>query len=330
LVRDTLQVQLKSGDDAAGQADIARLARLIQQGRYRGRSVALVLSPPTALFHALRVPPNILGHSPQQVQEALAWEIAREIRAEGSDLEVRYWPLPPGHAEGLNVMATALSARDAHRWVAAFAQHGLYLERIDVSPCALAQAAAWSWTPGATDAWVIVDIGATRTVLTVMVGDTPVYVRPSTLGASQWTNRISRFFDVSFEEAEVLKCNSGIHPVARGVRTGSGRLQDIDDIAGVLYGVLRESIDGLVRDITLCLSYAQGSYPDSHACRIFLAGGGAQLGGLCDYIAAHVDLPVQRILAPDDSTATRPSASFELPVASASAIGSAALELRAS
>jgi type IV pilus assembly protein PilM len=330
-VRDTLQVQL---DERCldGSQRIDRLARLIQQGQYHGRSVALVTSPPTTLFHALRVPSNLLAHGPAEVQQALAWEIAREIRAAGQVLEVRYWTLPPGHAEGVNVMAVALAREEADRWHAAFARHGLQLNRIDVAPCALARAAGWTWQPQPADAWLLVDLGATRTTITVMLGTTPVYVRPAPVGAAHWTTRISHFFDISEPEAETLKKATRLEPTSRGVRRGGDPgAMGAEDLGAVLFSVIRESLEGLVRDLQLCLAYVQGSYREARPARVILGGGGGEQAGLREYLAQRLELPVQPVLTPDATPEHRgPQAPFALHAAAAVALGSAALELEGS
>lgn len=294
-VTDVLSVA--AGDAAATRSavDCQRLGRLAQQGRFSGRDVGLVLAPPHVQFHVLRVPPNIFQQPAEQIHSALAWEIARETRADAKELEVRYWPLPPGHSEGLNVVAAALPAAQAHAWVAGFQAAGWRLRRIDVAPCALARAAMCGWTPHTTDAWGIADIGAGRTVVTVMIGETPIYVRALTTGSRRWAQVVAEAFEASPREAEEITRAAGIQVIDRGVRSAPGTRGtacETDALPAILFNALRPQLETLCRELILCFSYALGSYSEAAVSRLVLAGGGSQLAGLDDYLTSVLDFPV--------------------------------------
>ena len=277
--------------------DYSRLARLAGQGNFEGREVALVLSPPDVRFCALNVPKKALEQPEPKIRETLAWEVAREMRAEAHELEVRHWPLPAGHHQGLNVMAVALPIQRAIGWHDLFASQRLRLRRIDVAPCAVAHLARRISTPGTTDVWGVLDLGFRSATLTVAFGETPVYIRALNASSERWTRKLAEAFDITPAAAEQLKRNYGIQPAQRGMRppdeSGNGAaLINAPDVPGITLNLLREPLNDLVHEINRCLSYVMQNFDDANATRIFLAGGGANLPGLAEYLGLQLDMPV--------------------------------------
>jgi len=320
--------------------DYTRLTRLVGQGNFNGSDVALVLSPPEVRFCALRMPENALNQTPEKFREVLAWEVARETRMEAQAIEVRYWPLPPGHRQDLNVMAAALPIERAVAWHDLFARQNLHLRRIEASPCALAYLAECMWTPADDELWGILDLGFQSAALTVVLGKTPTYVRTLSTSSDRWTKRLAEAFEVSISGAEEIKRTHGIQMLERGVRSPTGKaetrgLMDSDNIPGVIFGLLREPLDELVHETSRCLSYVMQCFSEANATRLVLAGGGANLRGLADYLSLQLDMsvtPLSNQDARDDVGENpcewvRPLCETVVSPESASSIGGALLDL---
>jgi Tfp pilus assembly PilM family ATPase len=303
--RDSLRLDLLPShgqvDEQPPPPDYSRLARLVGQGSFSGSDVGLVLSPPEARFCTLRLPRKALDQPEKRVREALAWEVAREMRADAHELEVRYWQLPPGHRQGLNVMAVALPIERALSWYEVLAHDRLRLRRIDVSPCALAHLACRMWTPQANELWGILDLGFRRATLTVVLGEVPTYIRLLSASCGSWTGRLAQAFEVPHAVAEQIKRMHGIRPTERGVRApqsnqpSAGRrpaLHHAEDIPSVVFGLLREPLDELAHEIKKCFAYVMQNFPDIAASRLLLAGGGAKLPGLAAYLEQQLALSV--------------------------------------
>jgi len=337
-VRDTLRLELRGStgqEHNDAPPDYSRLARLVGQGGFAGSEVGLVLSPPDVRFYALRLPKKALAQPESRVREALAWEVAREMRADAAALEVRYWPLPPGHQQGLNVMAVALPTERALQWHRQLADDRLRLRRLDVAPCALVHLARRMWTPAENELWAVLDLGHRRATLTVVLGRVPAYIRSLSTSSDQWTRRLAEAFEVGHEEAERIKRAHGIHPGesdARAARAdgvpSSGR-----DLPSVVFGLLRSSLEELTRAISLCVGYVLQNFADVSVGRLVLAGGGANLRGLPQYLAAQLGVPVSLLT----SDPQRLSAPWERPLPgttvlpeSAAATGAALLDVEGS
>lgn len=351
-LRDWLRVELptaptsaaSAGDQPtknmpAGAADIdcERIARLVGQGRFAGNDVGLVLSPPDVRFHTTKLAESVLRQSPDRVAAAVAFEAAREARCEPGELEVRWWRLPPGNQQGLNVMTMGLPTRRALDWFAALANHKLALRRIDAAPCALTRAACETWTPGERDMWAVLDLGFRNSALTVVIGRIVAYVRTLNAAADTWTRCLAQAFDSEYGEAESLKRRHGIAPAEAAGQTAP--VVSEKDMGRVVFELLREQLDGLIREIDLCCSYVAQSYSDVEMRRLVLTGGGSELGGLSDFIALHVGVPVYRLGRDPEDASPRPSRGLRLAspamlgmeggVDLAAALGSAMLDLEA-
>ena len=305
---DALQIESPAQEDLpldrTPTIDAARLSRVVGQGAFRGRDVGLILSPPEVQFHALSIAPQLLQMSPERVEAALTLEVTRETRQEAGELELRFWPMPSGHREGVNVMCVSVPRATLNAWSAALEQCGASLRRVDVSPCALARVAAAS--VGREDGvWGVLDLGARRAVLTLLIGDTPVYVRSIAVSGDTWSKRIADAFEISTAEAESIKRTFGLNsPVAGGLMRADD-LESHEDIGPLVFSLLNDSVQSLIRSINQCFGYVLENYPRCSASRLVLAGGGALTPGLCEYLQEFLDLRVDRI----DPTSVIPNAS---------------------
>lgn len=283
----------KTQPTGAATVDCERIARLVGQGSFVGGDVALVLSPPDVRFHAAKLAESVLRQPEERVRAAVAFEAAREARCEPGELEVRWWRLPAGNQQGLNVMTMGLPTRRTLEWFAALQAHKLALRRIDAAPCALMRAACESWTPGERDMWAVLDLGFRQSVLTVVIGRTVAYVRALTISADSWTRCLAQAFESEYGEAEALKRRHGISaPEAANTLPGGA---DDQNMPRAVFDLLREQLDALVREVDLCCSYVVQSYTDVEMRRLVLTGGGAALRGLNEFIALHLGVPVQRL-----------------------------------
>jgi len=326
--RDLLQLELSPvrppDDQELPPPDYSRLARLVGQANFTGDQIGLVLSPPDAHFCALRLPKKVLAQPEERIRQALVWEVAREMRADASELEVRHWLLPPGHHQGLNVMAVALPIERALAWHELFARDRLCLRRIAVSPCALVHLACRMQTPAENELWGILDLGFRRSTLTVVLGHVPAYIRSLSASSDMWTRRLAEGFEVPLPAAEQIKRVHGMRSAERGFRPPQADqpLLDAHDTPSVVFALLRDPLDDLVHQINRCFNYVLQNFSDVNATRLLLAGGGANLRGLADYLqvqldvsvallASHTSDPASGIL---DPSGARPSDADLLPV----------------
>lgn len=294
VVSDCLSLDTTTADepDAAPTLDCDRMARMVEQGCFRGREVGVVLSPPDVHVHALAVPEAVLDRAPARVEEALTFEMTRETRLDAADLELRHWRLPRGHREGVNVMSVAVARSAIMRLADQLDTRGLSLRRVDLAPCALARLAMEARPPAPDTAWGVIDLGARRSMLTMLIGRTPVYVRSIPIGGVHWTRRIAEAFEVPLREAESIKRAYGMSPTQ-----APRSLEETGDahLPALVFGLLNESVQALIRAVNLCFTYVLENYANHIASRLVVGGRGADTPGLCDLLGEFLDIPVERL-----------------------------------
>lgn len=343
---DQLQVDVHEPPPAAGapaqapHLPAARLARLIGQGRFHGHDAELVLSSNQLQFQTMQLPPGVMRQPPNLIQEALRWEVARELRREPAELEVRFWRLPSGHRQRHNVMAVSIESRCARQWVDELNREGIHLVRMETAPCALVHLAASTWPPQENDLWGVLDLGHQHTALTAVVGDTPVYIRSVATCMRQWTQRFAEALDVPCEVAEQLRLqialpaagSAATPPPAAEASAGAAVDPSLEAVArtenlpGLFADVARDGIETLVRDVQRCFTYVMQSFPDLRITRLVLTGGGSRQPGLVQELGARLNLPVV-VLCSEHTRRALPEISFD--PRCAAAIGAALATLEA-
>jgi type IV pilus assembly protein PilM len=111
----------------------------------------------------------------------------------------------------------------------------------------------------------IVDIGATMTTLSVLVGGSTVYTREQLFGGRQLTEEIQRRYGLTVEEAGLAKKQGGLP----------------DDYE---HDVLEPFKDAVVQQITRSLQFFFSSSQFNDVDHILLAGGVASMPGLAELV----------------------------------------------
>ncbi len=150
------------------------------------------------------------------------------------------------------------------------------------------------WTPEESELWGVLDLGFRRTTLTVVLGRVPVYIRSLSVSADRWTQRLAEAFEVAHAGAERIKRAHGIQPTPRGIRPPQPDQNPLGarDTSSVIFGLLREPLDDLIQQINRCFAYVLQNFSDVTASRLLLAGGGANLHGLAEYLERQLAVSV--------------------------------------
>lgn len=119
----------------------------------------------------------------------------------------------------------------------------------------------------------VLDIGATMTTLSVLVGNKTVYTREQLFGGKQLTEEIQRRYGLSVEEAGLAKKQGGLP-------------DDYDE------EVLEPFKDAVVQQVTRSLQFFFSSSQYNDVDHIILAGGVASLEGLCELIGEKLGTEV--------------------------------------
>lgn len=309
--------------DVPTAPDAARLERVLSHGRFAGRDVTLVVSPPTVSCLALQLPRAVLAQPVSRQDTAIRWEIAGSLPEPVDGYEVRWQEIPSDGAGKSNVLVIAMPTRFALACHEALARIGFRLRRIDASPCALARALKLVVPAGAEELCGVVDLGWRHSTLTMIVAGMPVYVRALPAAGPAWTRHLAAALDISVDLAESVKRRFGVRPGGRAIRAGGGLAElSGDDMPRVVFSVLREPIESLLRETLDCFAYIFRAMPQLTSGRLLLTGGGACMPGLAEHIAAIANVPTTVLCGPVGQDIARPLFDGEL----ATAVGGALLD----
>ncbi len=309
---------------------IERLHRIWDRRQFRGRRVVSFLQPPEVEFWPLKVPAGVwasVGGSAScagrstQIGEALRWEIGRRLSFAADEAEVRAWPVPEGASGETNALAVAARKSAISERVQALAARGFGCSRIDVSACALIRACRQHVVEpsdgkgeepagnGGNEIWGVLDMGLRGHRLYLAVGDVPAYVRAVHSSGAELTESIAKALDVPVTVAEQFKRECGIRPVVRGLRSSAAAPRDDSEpsdrrpaaraipsaeLPSVLYSIVRPALSAMLKDVERSFSYLLECHRGKKPAKLVLAGGGANLNGLPEYIAEQMGIEVVR------------------------------------
>ena len=245
------------------------LKQLWTASRFTTKNVVLGVTNPQLIVRETQVsnlPAKELRKSlPFQVRDMLPLAVERAL--------LDFYPLEdPGDAPTIRGLLIATPKDAVLTAVEAVEQAGLEVRQVDLASFALLRAAAHL----DTQVEAIVDIGAQVTSMVVHADGEPLIVRTIPRGGYEFTDAIATRLDISKSEAEELKCRFGVH--------GDHR----PDAAGAVQDAIRP----LVNEIRSSFTYLSSGERQKRVTRLSLAGGGALMPGLAEYLQEQLDLTV--------------------------------------
>jgi len=136
----------------------------------------------------------------------------------------------------------------------------------------------------------LIDIGASKTSLNILKGNSSLFMRDVSLGCSQINQKIVSLIDCSYDEAEQLKYGNETDRISA------------EDLKGIVSSVVAD----WCTEIRRALDFFYSTYPDDQIKKIILSGGGANIAEFRELLAveasAEVDTlnPFKNIYADDD------------------------------
>ncbi len=159
----------------------------------------------------------------------------------------------------MKVVIAAAPKKEIEKTMEVIKNAGLVCVKIDVDVVALANAFEWG-RPKEEDASVaLVNIGATKTHITIVENGNPIFCRELNYGGINVTEAISSAMEINFDQAEEKKLKGDSETMA----------------------VIEEAIKPISTGLAQSFDFYEGS-SGVHIHKIFLSGGGAQILGIID------------------------------------------------
>ena len=125
----------------------------------------------------------------------------------------------------------------------------------------------------------LIDIGASKTSLNILKGNSSVFMRDVSLGCSQINQKIISLIDCSYDEAEQLKYGKDSDRISA------------EDLKGIISSVVAD----WCTEIRRALDFFYSTYPDDQIGKIILSGGGANISEFRELLAVEASAEVEAI-----------------------------------
>jgi Tfp pilus assembly PilM family ATPase len=276
-----------------GPAEIARLSAVLSRQGFIGSDVLACTPEEHLVTSTLEAPPQVSG-APLGAMARM--ELSRSLRCRPDEIEVAWWNLPSTlrGKDAVHVLATAISHRDAQKFLDALESDGLNVVSLEPRVCALARACA----PVLEDAaglYAILEMGWDAACTVVAYRGQIIYGRSNAGGGlSSLARALKSDLNIDLELAE----HQIFHrPAPRGAE---GSEEDQEGPSGPGARTLRvsvaraveEHLDAVSREVGSALSYACHRYPEAAVIQVIATGAGAGVPEIDAMLGARLEAPV--------------------------------------
>jgi type IV pilus assembly protein PilM len=163
-------------------------------------------------------------------------------------------------------------------WMEVFFESGIDVQALEIESVATGRSLIRKdASPGEVS--LIVDLGAKRTSFIIAEGNIPFFTSGIPFSSESLTDSISKYLNISFEEADKIKVERGI--------------ADIENDPAVFRAV-EPSLGNLVGEITKTMDfYSNMDKANKEVGKIILCGGGANLKGIIPYLTKKINKEIE-------------------------------------
>ncbi len=223
---------------------------------------------------------NVQTMAEEQLQETIHFEAEQYIPFDISDVNLDFQILGENEANPnqMNVFLVAAKKEMVNDYINLVNLAGLNPCIVDVEAFALQNTFEANYDIQ-NDNIALIDIGASKTSLNILKGNSSVFMRDVSLGCGQINQKIMSLIECTFEEAEQLKY--GDNP---------DRLTP-EDLKGIVSAVVAD----WCTEIRRALDFFYSTYPEEQIKRIILSGGGANISEFRQLLATEASAEVESI-----------------------------------
>jgi type IV pilus assembly protein PilM len=261
--------------DAEGVADTIR--NLFKSYGIKNHKVALSIGGYSVIVKKISVQTT----TEEQLQDTIQFEAEQYIPFDINDVNLDFQILGENenNPNQMNVLLVAAKKEMVNDYVHVAELAGLEPRIIDVDAFALQNVFEINYEPAPEENIALIDIGASKTSLNILKGDTSVFMRDVSLGCGQINQKIASLIDCSLEDAEAIKFGEG------GDRVSAEDLSDI----------ISSVVTDWCTEIRRALDFFYSTYPDDQIKKIILGGGGGNIQELRQLLAVETSAEVQTI-----------------------------------
>lgn len=217
--------------------------------------------------------------SPDELAESIQWEAEQHIPFDINDVRLDYVTLSadePGR-EDMEVLLVAVKREKVNDYVSVISQSGKSPVLVDVDAFAIQNAYELNYDLDPLKNVALINMGAGVTNINMVVRGQSVFWRDISFGGNQFTEGLQREFNLSFDQAELLK---------RGETVGA---YSASDARKVLDGVSEE----MANEIQKTFDFWSATSSEGAVDELMLSGGCALTANLVEVLRERFGVPTE-------------------------------------
>jgi type IV pilus assembly protein PilM len=269
-------------NDPQAVADIIR--QLLKTHNVSEKKVALSIGGYSIIVKKI----NLQKVSDDKLLETIHFEAEQYIPFDINDVNLDFQVLGESeiNPDQMSVLLVAAKKELINDYISLVQLAGLTPSIIDVDAFALQNIYESSYAPTESieidpemSATALVDIGASKTSLNILKGNSSLFMRDISFGCNLINQKIMAECDCAADEAEKIKRGEKSNLIA----------------PEVLSGFISESASEWTDEVRRALDFYYSSYPDDRINRIILSGGGSKIREIRDHLVAETGAEIEII-----------------------------------
>jgi type IV pilus assembly protein PilM len=254
----------------------ALIRKLFDENSFKTQNVAVSIGGYSVIVKKI----SVQTMTEEQLQESINSEAEQYIPFDISEVNLDYQML--GETENnpnqMDVLLVAVKKEVINSYVDLIQMAGLNPCVIDIDAFALQNIFELNYALEDENV-ALIDIGASKTSLNILKGNSSVFIRDVALGCGLINRKIVSLIDCSYEEAEQLKYGDQPDRISP------------DDVKEIISSVT----DGWCNEIRQALDFFYSTNPDDQIKRIMLSGGGAYIKEFRELLTVETSSEVEII-----------------------------------
>jgi type IV pilus assembly protein PilM len=255
---------------------IAKVIRnLIANLNINEKYVATSVSGYAVMIKKIEVP----AMSEEALEQSMFQELGQYIPYNTQEVHVDYQILgiAQDRPNNMEVLLVAAKKEAVDDYLNLINLAGLEAAVIDIDFFALSNAYEVIHGVSPNDTVALVDIGANKISINVVLAGVPVFTRDIALGGAQITTEIQNRFGLTYEQAERVKLGEGME------RFGAHELEE----------TFFNTAKGWSMEVKRALDFFHATYRETNINKILLSGGSCRLPGFDELVSRDTRLTVE-------------------------------------
>lgn len=260
---------------------VVALRDLLRNSGLKAAPLLMTLSGQAVFPRFVKLPPV----NREKIQQMIQYEAEQNVPFPIADLVWDYQLIGDASGGEQNAMIVAVKSENVTEITDCVQAAGLEPEVVDVAPMALYNCVRYNY-PDVDGCTMVVDIGARSTNLVFMEAG-KFFSRCIPVAGNAITQELAKSFQISYKDAEALKCESAY--VALGGVYSAGDDERADRISKVVRNVITRLHAEISRSINFYRSQQGGGMP----ARVFLTGGSSVIPHMDTFFREKLQVDVQ-------------------------------------